>query len=120
MKTKKAQIIRICLYCLSGLLVLYTFWAIINCYQQISLSIKQGQLVVSGNEFIIMNYYMTNCLEYGIFAVILFSFGWMVRQPSNMGEAASEDTEKIESSQANTSLEEDEEDFQGWDKMDNP
>lgn len=118
MKTKKVKIAGILLYCLSGLLLLYTGWAIINCYQQIALLIKQGQLTTSGNEFNIMNFYMTNCLEYGVFAAILFALGWMIyHQSPTVDKAVPQDAKKREIIKADSG--EDEDDFDGWDQKDN-
>lgn len=78
MKTKKIPIITIILFILAGLLILYSVWAIIQCHGYIAEAIATGQLTVSGNEYDILSFYMSNCAQYVLFAVILAALGWML------------------------------------------
>lgn len=77
MKTKKLPIITIFLFVLAGLLILYSVWAIIQCHSYIAGAIAAGQLTVSGNEYDVVNFYMSSCAQYVLFAVILATLGWM-------------------------------------------
>ena len=39
---------------------------------------NSGQLVIKGNEYDIINFYMSNCVQYLISAVLVFAAGWIV------------------------------------------
>ncbi|HDR5039300.1 TPA: hypothetical protein QCR75_005764 [Bacillus anthracis] len=79
---KNYSIFSIILFVLSGLLTAYSIWAFIHCHNYISGAIDSGHLVASGNEFDIANFYMSNSLQYILFAVLIFTAGWMLRKPS--------------------------------------
>lgn len=80
---KKAEnIIPIVLLTVAGLLVLYSTWAFIHCRNYIADAIASGQLETSGNEYDIVNFFMSNCVQYIIYAVILFSISWLLRSRS--------------------------------------
>lgn len=57
--------------------MVFGIWSLRNSASYISLMIKQGQLTFSGNEFDVINFVMTNCAQYIVFAIILFTLGWM-------------------------------------------
>ena len=67
--------ISIVLYVLAALVGAYTVWAVVHFYGYLTEMISQGQLIVSGSEFEIANFLMSNALQYGLFAVILFALG---------------------------------------------
>ncbi len=79
---KTNSIIRIVLFTLAGLLTLYSVWAYVNCHNYIAEAISSGQLVASGSEYDIVNFYMLNCVQYTIYAIILFGIGWLLRSRS--------------------------------------
>jgi predicted ferric reductase len=82
MDKKKIPILSIVLYVFTGLLLIYTVWSAIHSYQYIANMIAQGQLVVGGNEYDIVSFYMANCAQYLVFAAILFTLGWMMQKNS--------------------------------------
>lgn len=121
MAKKKISAFCILLYVFSGILSLYTIWAVFNCYEQISLLIKQGQLATTGNEFNIVNFYITNCAQYGIFAIMLFTLGRILQfiSPST-DKAHLEHTKHPVSTQVEMPIEKDNaDDFDGWTTADN-
>lgn len=88
MNKKRIPIFSIILYVVAGLLVLYTAWTLVHSIEYISAMIAQGQLVVGGNEYDIINFYMSNCAQYLLFAIIIFVLGWIL-QKNSYGKASS-------------------------------
>lgn len=114
MNKRKIPILSIVLYAIAGLLVIYTIWSVNRTASYISDMVAQGQLTVKGNEFDIVNFYMSNSAQYAIFAVILFTLGWILQKIST-GRLGNPKTGNKEASsvQVTNSVEE-EEDFQTW------
>lgn len=77
MNKKRLPILSIILYILAVLLMVFGIWSLRNSANYISLMIKQGQLTFSGNEFDIINFVINNCIQYIVFAIILFTLGWI-------------------------------------------
>ena len=75
MRKVKFPVISIILYVLAALLALYTIWSAIYSIQYISEMIAGNQLVISGNEFEVTNFVMTNVAQYAFFAITLFALG---------------------------------------------
>lgn len=80
MNKKKIPILSIALYVISGMLVFYMIWSVYHSIGYISGMVAQGQLTISGNEYDIVNFYMSNCAQYLLFAVILFTLGWILQK----------------------------------------
>ena len=78
MGKRKLSIISIVFYALAGILAIYMFWSIVN----INKMLVDQQVVFSGNEFNIINYYATNAGVYGIYAIIIFALGWILQKMS--------------------------------------
>ncbi len=85
LKRKTVPVLSIALYTLAGLLLLYTVWALIHSIGYISEMVSQEQLVISGNEYDIVSFYMTSCGQYALFTVILFSLGRILQKSSYCG-----------------------------------
>lgn len=114
MNKKKFSAISIALYVFAVLLVLYTAWALYHSIRYISETMAQNQLVFSGNEYDIVSFYMANCAQYILFAIILFTLGWML-QINSFDRVGKHDTENQLSSSRKTSDDETkEEDFEEW------
>lgn len=79
MRIKSWSVFSIALFVMSALLAGYAAWAFVQCYRDISEATAAGQLAISGNEFSIAGFYMTNSIQYAVFAVLLFSAGWLGR-----------------------------------------
>jgi hypothetical protein len=79
MRSKGYSVFSIVLYILGGLVLLYSFWAAYVSYDIISTAIDQGQLVVSGNQFEIAGFVMSNFGQYLIYAVILLALGRLLQ-----------------------------------------
>ena len=75
MRKVKFPVISIILYVLAALLALYTIWTVIYSIRYISEMIAANQLMISGNEFEVTNFLMTNCAQYAFFAITLFALG---------------------------------------------
>ena len=80
MNKKKVPILSVVLYILAGLLMAFAIWSSVQSISYISQMMSQGQLVFSGNEYDIVNFIMTSCVQYVIFAIILFTLGWMLQK----------------------------------------
>lgn len=57
-------------YILSLLLVIYTLVSLVHTHQYILTLLSTGQLLPRGNAYNIFNYYMTNAVQYLIYAAI--------------------------------------------------
>ncbi|TLS48923.1 hypothetical protein FE782_28390 [Paenibacillus antri] len=86
MAKRHVPMFSVALYSLSALLTVYAAWAFYHSYRYITEVTSSGQLVSSGNEFDIANFYMSNSIQYAIYAVLLFSAGWIARRPSLASE----------------------------------
>ena len=65
----------IILYIFAGLLAAYALWAYNHCSDIISQARAAGQLATSGNEYDIVSFYMGNCGQYAVFALLLTAAG---------------------------------------------
>ena len=121
MGKKKIPIFSIVLYVFAGLLVLYTTWAVIHCQDQISTMIAQGKLELKGNEYDIVNFYMVNCAQYVLFAVIIFTLGWILQKNSSGMEIKLKVENQVTPSPSNISKDDEikddeirDDDFKDW------
>jgi sugar phosphate permease len=85
---KKVSVLSVVLYVLAGLLALYTIWAIVNVSQVISEAISVGSFIISGYEFDLVSYYMTNCAPYAVYAIVLAILGWILQKNMPQKETA--------------------------------
>lgn len=93
-KTKKTGAASIVLYVIAVIIIFYMIWTFINCHQYIQTMIAQGGLTLSGNGFNIVSYYMTNCAQYGLFAIILIALGVILQKLDNIQGIASSNSNK--------------------------
>lgn len=84
MEKRKISVLSIVLYVLAGLLAIFTIWSIF--YVQAYLA-KQN-VSFSGYAYEIINYYMSNAGQYGIYAVILATLGWILQKNSPIAKKA--------------------------------
>ena len=61
----------IVLYIFAGLLMIYAIWSYTYCADIISQAKAAGQLASNGNEYDIVSFYMSNCGQYVVFALLL-------------------------------------------------
>ncbi|NLX64737.1 MAG: hypothetical protein GX022_08210 [Clostridiaceae bacterium] len=80
MSKKKDSILSIILYVLAGFLMIFGIWSTSEAISYISLMINQGQLEFRGHVFDIISFIMSSGAEYVIFALILFTLGWMLQK----------------------------------------
>lgn len=80
MNKKRVSILSIILYVLAGFLMIFAIWSSSKSISYITLMINQGQLVFSGNEFDIINFIISSCAQYVIFAVILIALGCILQK----------------------------------------
>jgi len=82
----------IVLYIFAGLLAIYAIWSYSYCTDIVSQARAAGQLAVGGNEYDIASFYMGNCGQYFVFALLLAAVGIILqrKQPetSNPGSVA--------------------------------
>jgi hypothetical protein len=119
MRRRTVSGIAIGLYALAALVAAYTVWAVVHFYGYITEMIGQGQLIVSGSEFEIANFVMSNALQYGLYAVILFALGRVVQlnTPQPLGDL-DDDFEDEDYDEADDGLEDEDdledEDVEEW------
>jgi hypothetical protein len=77
-------------YVLAALLFLYSVWGCIYSTQQISDAMASGGLTFAGNEFSIVNFYMSNSVLYLLYALILFGIGLLLCKPIAVEQLAHE------------------------------
>ena len=65
----------IILFVIAGILAAYTVWSFIYCADTIGQYMATGQLSFRGNEFDIINFYMSTCAQYVVFALLLAAAG---------------------------------------------
>ena len=68
------------LYIFAGLLTAYALWAYNHCSEVISQARAAGQLAASGNEYDIASFYMGNCGQYFVFALLLAAAGLILQR----------------------------------------
>jgi len=71
-------------YIFAGLLVAYAIWAYSNCAEIISQAKTAGQLSSNGNEYDIVSFYMGNCGQYFVFALLLAAAGIILQKKQNI------------------------------------
>ncbi|WCF07720.1 hypothetical protein NDS46_26020 [Paenibacillus thiaminolyticus] len=114
MRKKKIPILSMVLYALAGLLMLYTAWSASHSYGYISEMIAMNQLVASENRYEIVNFFMNNCAQYLLFAVILFTLGWILHMGSSLHAGHRNRSDQAASSGGRHENESDEDDFDTW------
>ncbi|MFL8581753.1 hypothetical protein Q3137_16760, partial [Clostridioides difficile] len=72
------------MYCLSVVLAIYGIYVFINCTEYIYTMLSTKHLTVKGNEYTIINYYMSNFSQYIIFAILLASMGFVIQKIVHM------------------------------------
>jgi hypothetical protein len=85
MNKKYLQMIpSIVLYVFAGLLAVYAIWSFAYCADIISQAKAAGQLAANGNEYDIASFYMSNCAQYFVFALLLTATGFLLhkKQPA--------------------------------------
>lgn len=111
MHKNKFSVLSTVLYVLAGLLTLYTIWAAAHSFDYISKMIAENQLVISGNEFEIVNFHMSSFAQYLLFAVILFTLGRMLQINS---PSAVDIRNQVSLSEKISDSDIDEDDFGDW------
>lgn len=79
-KFKKISKVSITMYCLSVVLAIYGIYVFINCTEYIYTMLSTKQLTITGNEYTIINYYMSNFSQYIVFAILLASMGFVIQK----------------------------------------
>ena len=82
MNKRKISFFSIVLYILGGLLFIYTIWGAIYSHDYISKAISAGQLTAAGHEYEIIDFYMSNCALYALFAIAFFALGCILNKCS--------------------------------------
>ena len=59
----------------------------VESHGYISSMMEQNQISVSGSEYDIVNFYMSNSAQYVLFAVILGTLGWMSQKNARVNQA---------------------------------
>ena len=81
MYKKTIQIVpSIVLYICAGLMAAYAIWSYIFCADVISQARAAGQLAASGSEYDIASFYMGNCGQYFVFALLLTAAGLLLQR----------------------------------------
>ncbi len=89
MNKRKFPALSIVLFVFAGIILIYTVWAAVYSIDIISTLISQNQLVLSGNEFDLATFFMSSVGQYLIYAILLFSLGWIYQvNPSLLAQNA--------------------------------
>lgn len=67
-------------YIASALVLIYALCAGWDCHKYVSALVSQKQLIIKGNEFAIISYYMTNSGNYLLSALILLGIGLLISE----------------------------------------
>jgi hypothetical protein len=117
-QSKKPPVLSILLYVIAAILVIYVIWAFICCYAYISKLIAGGQLTANGNEFTIVSYYMTNCIQYLFYSMAFSFFGKLYSSVTHKGENSTKEPPDGEKEELSTIFEtdgnKDTDDFSNW------
>ena len=70
----------VALYIFAGLLLFYTIWSYTYCADIISQAKAVGQLAANGNEYDIASFYMGNCGQYFVYALLLAAAGLLLHR----------------------------------------
>ena len=71
-------------YVCAGVLAAYAIWSFTYCADIISQARAAGQLAASGNEYDIASFYMGNCGQFIVFALLLTAAGLLLqKKPAN-------------------------------------
>lgn len=76
---KKVPTVSIIFYVIAGILILYSIWAAIFSYNYLAPIIAQGQLIIKGNEFEVVSFYMSNIAQTALFGIVFFALGWIIQ-----------------------------------------
>ena len=96
-KNKLLLTASIILYVFAVLLMAFTVWAFIHCIGVVSQAISAGQLAASGSEYEIVNFYLANCGQYFVYALLLAAAGLILhsKQPKSEVKEISANTAKV-------------------------
>ena len=84
----KYVILSIVFYVVAGLLAIYAIWSYTYCADIISQARAVGQLASSGNEYDIVSFYMSNCGQHVVFALLLVAAGILLQRKQPLQEAS--------------------------------
>jgi len=87
-KITKQVIPSIVLYVVAVLLMIYAIWSYTYCADIISQAKALGQLAASGNEYDIVSFYMSNCGQYVVFALLSAAAGLLLQRKQYVPEAS--------------------------------
>ena len=79
MKKSITKALYIVLYALAACMVVYALWSLKYSVEYIQMGIAQQQIIVEGNMFAILTYYVQNFLTHAITAIVLFALGWIIQ-----------------------------------------
>jgi hypothetical protein len=79
MRKNKVPVVSIILYVIALIMFAYAIWAGIYSAGIVAEAVSLQQLVISGNEFEVISYYMTNVAQSALFAVVLFALGFILQ-----------------------------------------
>lgn len=89
-KKKLYFISSIVLFIIAGLLAAYSIWSFFYCMDIIMQAKISGQIAASGNEYDIVSFYMSNCAQYFVYALLLVSAGLLLQNKDNNSKTATD------------------------------
>lgn len=87
----KDTILPVAFYILAVALLITAFVALASCHQNISAQLKQG-VPVKGNELVIVNLYLTSCVQYFALAAAMIFCGSTLRKSKQHSASEAEQT----------------------------
>ena len=90
MSKRKISILSIVLFVIAGLLAIYTIWSFVNVLEYLKNIMQQQQITFKGNEYDIINTFVSSCGQYAFYAIVLAVLGWILQKMSPVVEPAPE------------------------------
>ena len=92
----KRSVPSIILYICAVLVAAFAIWSYTYCADIISQAKAAGQLAASGNEYDIASFYMGNCGQYFIYALLLAAVGLLLQRIQPMQNAPGSSSEALQ------------------------
>lgn len=111
-KNNKQSLPSVVFYILAVVILICGIISFIACNKSISAQLMQGASV-KGNEFAILNIYISNCASYIVYSALLFFCGWVTKQFYSMKEMK-KSIPTLPEPVVNEAILESDEDFLSW------
>lgn len=81
---KKVSILPIVFYVLSGFMILYSIFTLVNSHEYISALISQGKIDITTQFKEVVYYYFKSSIPYVLYSIILGVIGYIINKLENL------------------------------------